>query len=69
MTVHVCDHRDCPALALRHVDLFGQDFHFCNHHWTELAPAIARAEIGPSLEQALGSVQAVDDPVGATPAR
>jgi hypothetical protein len=36
-----CDHSDCPAVALHHVDLCGQDFHFCNHHWVELSPAVA----------------------------
>ena len=66
MTVDVCDHRDCPALALRHVDLYGQDFHFCNHHWTALAPAIVRAEIGPALAQALASLDPVDGHVWAT---
>lgn len=36
---HECDRRDCPAPALRHVELYGQDFHFCDHHWREL-PAL-----------------------------
>jgi hypothetical protein len=39
--LHTCDHGDCPAIALRHADVHGQDFHFCNHHWEELAPALA----------------------------
>ena len=39
--LQTCDHGDCPAIALHHIDVFGQDFHFCNHHWDELAPALA----------------------------
>jgi hypothetical protein len=39
-SLHVCDQRDCPAVALHHIDLREQDFHFCNHHWAELAPAV-----------------------------
>ncbi len=38
---YTCDHSDCPAIALQHIDVHGQDFHFCNHHWEELAPALA----------------------------
>ena len=36
----ICDKGGCPALAGHHIDLYGQDFHFCNHHWAEVAPAI-----------------------------
>jgi hypothetical protein len=39
-SLHVCDHRDCPAVALHHVDLCEQDFHFCNHHWAKLESAV-----------------------------
>jgi hypothetical protein len=35
-----CDQGGCPALAAHHIDLYGQDFHFCNHHWAEIAPVI-----------------------------
>jgi hypothetical protein len=38
--VHDCDQRDCPAIALHHVEIHGQDFHFCGHHWAELSPAL-----------------------------
>jgi hypothetical protein len=33
----VCDHLDCPAPAMKRIDLFSQDFYFCNHHWSEIA--------------------------------
>jgi hypothetical protein len=36
----ICDRRDCPAHALHRIDLYGQDFHFCGHHWNELAPVL-----------------------------
>jgi hypothetical protein len=32
----VCDRGGCPAPALHHVEILGQDFHFCHHHWCEL---------------------------------
>ncbi len=35
-----CDRGDCPAIAIQHTEVHGQDFHFCNHHWAELAPAL-----------------------------
>jgi hypothetical protein len=36
----ICDQGGCPALASHHIALYGQDFHFCNHHWEEVAPVI-----------------------------
>ena len=36
----ICDQGGCPALAAHHIELYGQDFHFCNHHWAEVAPVI-----------------------------
>ncbi len=39
-STHTCDCRDCPAPAQHHVDIHGQDFHFCSHHWAVLAPAL-----------------------------
>ncbi len=45
-SVRICDQRDCPAHALHDVDLYGQDFHFCGHHWAELRP-IVMAQISP----------------------
>jgi hypothetical protein len=36
----ICDQVGCPAFAAHHIDLYGQDFHFCNHHWLEVAPVI-----------------------------
>jgi hypothetical protein len=30
-----CDVPDCPAFAMKRVDLFDQDFYFCTHHWSE----------------------------------
>ena len=36
----ICDQGGCPALAAHHIDLYGQDFHFCSHHWMVIAPAI-----------------------------
>ena len=39
-SLFVCDHGECPAVALRHLDIYGQDFHFCNHHFEELHPAL-----------------------------
>jgi hypothetical protein len=44
--VPICDCSDCPAIALRRVDLYGQDFHFCGHHWAELSPVIM-AQVSP----------------------
>ncbi len=45
-SVRVCDQRDCPAHALHDIDLYGQDFHFCGHHWAELRP-ILEAQLSP----------------------
>ncbi|GEM_PF-5109678 len=39
--VRICDCRDCPAIAQRRVDLYGQDFHFCAHHFAELSPVLS----------------------------
>ena len=36
----ICDQGGCPALAAHHIELYGQDFHFCNHHWEAIAPVI-----------------------------
>lgn len=36
-----CDRGGCPAMALHHLDLYGQDFHFCGHHWSALTPTLA----------------------------
>jgi hypothetical protein len=30
-----CDAPACPAFAMRQVDILGQDFYFCSHHWSE----------------------------------
>jgi hypothetical protein len=38
--IRLCDHGDCPAYALHHIDLYGQDFHFCGHHWAALSPVL-----------------------------
>lgn len=40
ISAHICDHRDCPAFALHHIDLHGQDFHFCGHHWEKVSAAL-----------------------------
>ena len=40
-----CDRGGCPATALHHLDLYGQDFHFCGHHWNELAPSLSRQTV------------------------
>ncbi|MFP4635874.1 MAG: hypothetical protein ACLFRD_08435 [Nitriliruptoraceae bacterium] len=37
---HICDRRGCPAPAQHHVEVYGQDFHFCAHHWAELEPVL-----------------------------
>ncbi len=39
-SVRTCDRSDCPAIAIHHIDLYGQDFHFCGHHWAELSPVL-----------------------------
>ena len=52
--LQTCDHGDCPAMALQHADVHGQDFHFCNHHWAELAPALA-AYLDPWIPDRLDS--------------
>ena len=39
-SVRICDQRDCPAPALHDIILYGQDFHFCGHHWAELQPVL-----------------------------
>ena len=39
-SVRICDQRDCPAHALHDIDLYGQDFHFCGHHWAELSSVL-----------------------------
>jgi hypothetical protein len=28
----ICDQRSCPAPAQRTLLIYGQDFHFCDHH-------------------------------------
>ena len=62
--MHRCDHSECPAFALHHIDLFGQDFHFCNHHWVELAPALS-----PHLPTWMPDVDQVPaDPTAGRPA-
>jgi hypothetical protein len=38
-----CDRTGCPAPAVRHVELYGQDFHFCNHHACELEQSLRAA--------------------------
>jgi hypothetical protein len=42
----VCDRGGCPAPALHHVEIHGQDFHFCSHHWGEV-PADHRRSADP----------------------
>lgn len=51
MTTTFCDHRDCPAVALRHIQLYGQDFHFCLHHWDELSPAVLAHLVGERADR------------------
>lgn len=48
----ICDRGDCPAHALHRVDLHGQDFHFCGHHWAELAPVLAQQAAEEQVELA-----------------
>lgn len=51
-SVPVCDRSACPAAARHRIDLYGQDFHFCDHHWAELRavlpadPALRHANSG-----------------------
>jgi hypothetical protein len=35
-----CDHHACPASAQRTYLIYGQDFHFCGHHSTEVQRAL-----------------------------
>lgn len=51
-----CDHSDCPAHALHHVDLFGQDFHFCGHHWREIEQALLAKSPGATVSSALDTL-------------
>jgi hypothetical protein len=44
--IQVCDRGGCPAHALHHVEIHGQDFHFCSHHWGEV-PADHRRSAAP----------------------
>jgi hypothetical protein len=30
-----CDGLGCPAIAAKRVEILGQDFYFCMHHWSE----------------------------------
>lgn len=67
----VCDQRDCPACALHHVELYGQDFHFCGHHWTEHLPALLTQPCRPDVREMgrpsrgrTGSRQPVGYPTG-----
>jgi hypothetical protein len=46
-SMRTCDCSGCPAIALHHVDLYGQDFHFCHHHWVALAPSM-EPHLGPA---------------------
>jgi hypothetical protein len=48
----ICDRRECPAHALHRIDLYGQDFHFCGHHWTELAPVLEQHVAAEEVELA-----------------
>ncbi len=47
----VCDQLDCPAAALHHVELYGQDFHFCGHHWAEHQPALLAQPCQPEVRE------------------
>ena len=61
----ICDQGGCPAPAGHHIDLYGQDFHFCNHHWEELAPAIG--ERVHLKDRQLEPSGVTDDPMLLTP--
>jgi hypothetical protein len=41
--IRVCDRGGCPAHALHHAEIHGQDFHFCSHHWGEVPAAHRRS--------------------------
>jgi hypothetical protein len=56
--IRVCDRGGCPAHALHHVEIHGQDFHFCSHHWGEV-PAEHRR---PSASSRASSEAAADQP-------
>jgi len=34
----MCNKRNCPALWQQEVEIEGQDFRFCQHHFNELEP-------------------------------
>lgn len=38
--IRVCDVGDCPARAQTRLDIFEQDFYFCDHHAAEVAAAL-----------------------------
>lgn len=69
-----CDHSECPAFSLHHVEVFGQDFHFCNHHWVELAPVLSRHLERGDVDEGVLAGQgtwppSAARPVSTTPAR
>lgn len=41
MTGTVCDHGGCPAAGTHQTLIHSQDFYFCAHHASELAPALS----------------------------
>jgi hypothetical protein len=47
-----CDRSACPAPAARRVDLYGQDFYFCEHHWAEIADSLADQQ-SPTAAEAI----------------
>jgi hypothetical protein len=51
-SMRVCDRSGCPAFSLHELVRYGQDFHFCHHHWMELAPELRLAPGRPAAEPA-----------------
>lgn len=58
----ICDRSDCPAHALHRIDLYGQDFHFCRHHWAELAPVLEQHVAEEEVELARRARQRLSGP-------
>jgi hypothetical protein len=42
----ICDQRACPAPAQRTLLIYGQDFHFCDHHSAEVERALTTTANG-----------------------
>ena len=38
----LCDTSDCTATAAQEVEIYEQDFRFCQHHFNELEPLLVQ---------------------------